>query len=133
MKMTVTLIESGSQHNVVPDRCSFVVDVRTTDAYTNEETLEIIRQHVKSEATPRSTRLQPSKIDLDHPIITAAKALGMELYGSPTLSDQALMPFATVKVGPGVSGRSHTADEFIYLVEVADGITGYINLLEKLF
>lgn len=132
VKMSVTMIESGSQHNVVPESCRFVVDVRTTDAYSNEETLKVIRDHVKSEAQPRSTRLQPSRIAMDHPMVKAAESLELKLFGSPTMSDQALMPFPTVKIGPGVSDRSHTADEFIYLAEIKEGIEGYIKLLTKL-
>lgn len=133
VKMAVTMIEAGSQHNVIPEVCRFVVDVRTTDAYTNEETLEIIRTYVKSDVKERSTRLQPSRIDSDHEIVKAANALGMNLFGSPTLSDQALLPFPTVKIGPGVSERSHTADEFIYIEEIKEGILGYLTLLNKLF
>lgn len=131
IKMSVTMVESGSQHNVIPDTCNFVVDVRTTDAYTNEETLAIIRQHVRSEVKERSTLLQPSRIDRDHEIVQAADALGMELFGSPTMSDQALIPFPTVKIGPGISERSHTADEYIELEELKSGILGYLALLHK--
>ena len=132
IQMSVTMIEAGSQHNVVPETCSFVVDVRTTDAYSNEETLEIIRSHVKSEVKERSTRLQPSRIDQDHEIVQAAKTLGMHLFGSPTMSDQALMSFPSVKIGPGLSERSHTADEFIYIEEIKEGILGYLALLNKI-
>lgn len=133
VKMSVTMIDAGTQHNVVPESCHFVVDVRTTDAYTNEEALEIIRKHVKCEVKERSTRLQPSRIPGDHELLKAAKALEMRLFGSPTMSDQALMPFPTVKIGPGLSDRSHTADEFIYLDEIKEGISGYLSLLNKLF
>ena len=132
VKMSVTVIEAGKQHNVVPDRCHFVVDVRTTDAYSNEETLAIIREHVACEVTPRSTRLNPSGITVEHPVVQAGMALGRKTYGSPTLSDQALMPFVSLKMGPGDSARSHTADEFIYLAEIEEGIELYINLLEKI-
>jgi len=131
VKMSVTMIESGTQHNVVPDTCHFVVDVRTTDAYSNEETLEIIRSHVNCEVNERSTRLQPSRITEDHPIVKAAKALDTELFGSPTMSDQALMPFPTVKIGPGDSNRSHMADEYVYVDEIREGIMGYLMLLNK--
>jgi acetylornithine deacetylase len=132
IKMSVTVINAGTQHNVVPDECSFVVDVRATDAYSLEETLEIIKQNVKSEVTPRSIRLNPSGISLDHPIVKKGIALGMKPYGSPTLSDQALMPFTSIKIGPGDSDRSHTADEYIFVEEIYDGISGYVELLDGL-
>lgn len=132
VKMSVTVIEAGSQHNVVPDTCHFVVDVRTTDAYSNEETLEHIRQHVSCDVKERSTRLQPSRIDKEHELVKAAAELGIDTFGSPTMSDQALMPFATVKIGPGDSNRSHAADEYIYVEELREGILGYLMLLNKL-
>ena len=132
VKMSVTLIEAGSQHNVVPASCKFVVDVRTTDVYTNLQVLEIIQQHVESEVTARSTRLNPSAIDLQHPIVKSGQALGANLYGSPTMSDQALLPIPSIKVGPGDSARSHAADEFIYINEIDQGIKFYINLLKGL-
>lgn len=132
IKMSVTMINAGTQHNVVPDNCDFVVDVRATDAYSLEETLEIINQHVKSKVIPRSIRLKPSKINLEHPIVKKGIQLGMSTYGSPTLSDQALMPFESIKIGPGDSVRSHTADEFIYIHEIKAGIATYINLLSDL-
>ena len=132
VKMSVTVINAGTQHNVVPDKCHFVVDVRATDAYTLEETLEIIKQNVKCEVIPRSVRLNPSGISEDHPIVKRGITLGMKPYGSPTLSDQALMPFASIKIGPGDSARSHTADEYIYVWEIEKGISGYIALLENL-
>ncbi len=129
IKMTPAIIKGGTKHNVVPDHCSFTVDVRTTDAYTNEETLAIIQHYLISEVTPRSTRLQPSFIAEDHPIVSAGKAIGLKTFGSPTLSDQALLPVPSIKIGPGKSARSHTADEFIYLDEIAKGIHTYITLL----
>lgn len=129
IKMTPAIIKGGSKHNMVPDRCSFTVDVRTTNAYTNEETLAIIKTHLISEVTPRSTRLQPSFIAEDHPIVRAGKSVGLQTFGSPTLSDQALLPVPSIKIGPGKSSRSHTADEFIYLDEIAKGIDAYITLL----
>jgi acetylornithine deacetylase len=132
IKMTVTLINAGTQHNVVPDTCSFVVDVRLTDAYTMDETLDIIKKHIKAEVTPRSMRLKPSGILLDHPIVKKGLALGLKTYGSPTLSDQALIPFPSIKIGPGDSARSHTADEYIYISEINAGIEGYIDLLTEL-
>lgn len=131
VKMSVTQIEAGTQHNVVPAQCKFVVDVRTTDAYSNLEVLEIIRRHVSCEVTPRSTRLNPSGIDENHKLVKAADILGINKFGSSTLSDQALMPWASVKMGPGLSERSHTADEFIYLSEIEAGIDRYIALLEQ--
>lgn len=133
IKMSVTIIEAGKQHNVVPDECKFVVDVRTTDAYSNVETLVIIKKNINSEVTPRSTRLNPSGIPTSHPLVEVAKHLSRKTYGSPTLSDQALMPFTTLKLGPGDSARSHTADEFIYLHEIEEGINLYIKILEKYF
>lgn len=132
VKMSVTVIEAGKQHNVVPDKCRFVVDVRTTDAYSNQETLAIIREHVDCGVEPRSTRLNPSGIGDDHPIVKAGKSLGRNTYGSPTLSDQALMPFPSVKVGPGDSARSHTADEYIFIKEIEEGVAIYIAMLSKL-
>lgn len=132
IKMSVTVINAGTQHNVVPDECSFVVDVRATDVYSLEETLEIIKQNVKCEVTPRSVRLNPSGISLEHPIVKKGIAIGMKPYGSPTLSDQALMPFISIKMGPGDSARSHTADEYIFVEEISKGISGYVELLKGL-
>jgi acetylornithine deacetylase len=132
VKMSVTIINAGSQHNVVPASCNFTVDVRVTDAYRNEEVLEIIRQHVQSDVTPRSIRLKPSKIAKEHPIVQAGIALGRTTYGSPTTSDQSLLDIPSLKVGPGDSARSHTADEFIYLDEIKEGIELYTRMLEKI-
>jgi acetylornithine deacetylase/succinyl-diaminopimelate desuccinylase-like protein len=129
MKMSVTIIQSGSQHNVVPAECKFTVDVRVTDAYSLEEALEHIKQHVKCEVTPRSLRIRSSGIKMDHPLVLAARKMGLRLYGSPTTSDQALMPAPSVKIGPGDSARSHSADEFIYIAEIEQGIRTYITLL----
>lgn len=129
IKMSVTMINSGTQHNVVPDECTFVVDVRANEAYSLEETLEIIKKNVKSEVVPRSMRLKPSCISINHPIVKKGLEIGMNTYGSPTLSDQALMPFLSVKIGPGNSSRSHAANEYIYVSEIEQGIYGYINLL----
>ena len=130
LKMTVTIINAGSQHNVVPANCTFTVDVRVTDSYTNEEVVELIKQHVSCEVKPRSVRLKPSSIDKNHSIVQAGIALGKTTYGSPTTSDQALLDIPSLKCGPGFSGRSHMADEFIYVKEVAEGIEGYINMLK---
>lgn len=132
LKMSVTIINAGSQHNVVPAQCDFTVDVRVTDAYRNEEVLEIIRQHVECEVKPRSIRLKPSSISKKHPIVQAGIALGRTTYGSPTTSDQALLDIPSLKLGPGESGRSHMADEFIYLDEIREGIDLYIKILEKI-
>jgi acetylornithine deacetylase len=132
VKMSVTLIQAGEQHNVVPASCTFTVDVRTTDVYTNEEVIEIIKQHVSCEVKPRSLRLQPSGIAADHPFVKEGIAAGRNTYGSPTLSDQSLMPWPSVKIGPGDSARSHTADEFIYLQEIEEAVELYINLLSTI-
>jgi len=129
VKMSVTIIQAGTQHNVVPDRCSFTVDVRVTDSYSNEEVVEIIKQQVQSEVQPRSVRLRSSSISKNSPIVQAGLALGRETYGSPTTSDQALIPVPSLKMGPGDSARSHTADEFIYLHELEEAIQLYIQLL----
>ncbi len=131
IKMTATIINAGKQHNVVPAECTFTVDVRVTDQYSLEDVLDIIRSNIKSEVTPRSLRMRPSGIALDHPLVKAAKSMGLNLYGSPTTSDQALIPVPSVKMGPGDSARSHTADEFIYVKEIEQGISTYITLLER--
>lgn len=130
--MNVTMIHAGTQHNVIPDECRFTVDIRATDAYTLEETLQIIQEHTQSEIIPRSVRLRPSGISLTHPLVQAAKGRSHRLYGSPTLSDQALLPFESIKMGPGKSERSHTADEFIFIDELNTGLNGYIFHLENL-
>jgi acetylornithine deacetylase len=132
IKTTVTIIHAGTQHNVIPDKCTFTVDVRTTDAYTNEEILEIIQKNVKCEVIPRSTRLKSSSIDKNHVLVKSAEKLGIETLGSTTTSDMALWKVPAVKIGPGKSERSHTADEFIYLKEIKEGINTYIKLLEQI-
>ncbi|HYG02744.1 MAG TPA: M20 family metallo-hydrolase [Chryseosolibacter sp.] len=129
IKMSVTMINAGKQHNVVPEACDYTVDVRVNDQYSLEEVLDTIRRHVSSEVKPRSMRMRPSGIALDHPIVTAALASGLTTFGSPTTSDQALIPVPSVKIGPGDSARSHTADEFIYVAEIVEGIGTYIKLL----
>ncbi|HEY4652219.1 MAG TPA: M20 family metallo-hydrolase [Pontibacter sp.] len=129
IKMSVTVVQAGSQHNVVPDTCKFTVDVRVTDAYSLEEVLATVKQYVKATVTPRSVRLQPSGIPLTHPIVQAGIKLGRNTYGSPTTSDQALLRVPSVKLGPGDSARSHTADEYIELRELEEGIELYINML----
>lgn len=132
VKMTVTIINAGSQHNVVPDTCTFTVDIRPTDVYRNAEILEIIKQNVSCEVQERSIRLNASSIPITHPIVQQGIRLGRSYYASPTTSDQALMPFDSIKIGPGDSARSHTADEYIYLEEVREGIEVYIRLLNDL-
>ena len=131
-KMSVTQIKAGYQHNLVPDVCEFVIDVRTNEHFSNEETLEIIRQHLKSEVSARSLRLNSSFIPDDHPLVKIAKDMKIHCYGSPTSSDQAVMPWTSVKIGPGDSARSHTANEYIYPEEIKNGIDLYIEILEKL-
>lgn len=131
IKVSTTMIKAGTQHNVVPDVCRFVVDVRTTDAYTNLQTLELIRQAAPTcTFTPRSTRLNPSGISTDHPLVKRLLTMGKVPFGSPTLSDQALMPFPSLKMGPGDSARSHTADEYICPMEIREAIHTYITLLD---
>lgn len=131
IKMSVTIINAGTQHNVVPDTCKFTIDVRTTEKYGNEDVLEVLKQHLQSEVIPRSVRLKPSSISPEHPIVQAGKILGLISYGSPTTSDQALLNIPSLKMGPGDSARSHTADEFIYLEEIEKGIQLYIDVLSK--
>ena len=132
LKMSVTVINAGSQHNVVPAKCDFVVDVRVTDAYRNEEVVAIIKQHVECEVTPRSMRLKPSSISKDHPFVQAGLVLGRKTYGSPTTSDQALLDITSVKIGPGDRAGSHMADDFIYIKEIHQGISLYVSMLERL-
>lgn len=132
ISMSVTVINAGSQHNVVPAECDFVVDVRVNDKYSNEEVLSSIQSNVKSEVKARSTRLNSSGVNQNHPIRTVSSKLGIQTYGSPTLSDQALMPCESVKMGPGDSARSHTADEFIYTKELEQAIPKYIAVLTQL-
>lgn len=131
IKLSVTIINAGTQHNVVPDTCTFTLDVRVTEQYTLEEVIETIQTNIQSEVKPRSIRLKPSSIPADHPIVQAGLALGRHTYGSPTTSDQAVLNCPSLKCGPGHSARSHSADEFIYLHEIAEGITGYIHMLEQ--
>lgn len=134
IKVSVTMINAGTQHNVVPDKCTYVVDVRTTDAYSNEETVELLRDTVQwSELTPRSTRVHASVIDLNHPLVRSAVSLGREPFVSPTTSDMALMHgIASLKMGPGSSSRSHTADEFVLLDEINEALYLYPQLIRNL-
>ena len=132
IKMSVTSINTENKaHNVVPAVCSFIVDIRVTDVYTHEEILETIQLHIQSEVKPRSMGLRSSKIEKDHPLVQAGIKLGKQIYGSPTTSDGALIPAPILKCGPGDSARSHTADEFIYLKEIEEGIDTYIKILEQ--
>lgn len=130
VKMSLTVVQAGTQHNVVPDKCMMTVDVRTNECYTNEEVFDIIRRNVRSRATARSFRLHSSGIDPSHPLVRQCVAMGMTPYGSPTLSDQALMPFASLKLGPGESARSHTADEYICIDELRHALEVYPQLLQ---
>jgi acetylornithine deacetylase len=132
VRMTVTQIEAGNQHNVIPAECKFVVDVRVTDKYSNQQVLDIVKEHVNVEVKARSLRLNSSSIPVEHPLVQAGISLGLKTYGSPTLSDQAVLSCPSLKLGPGDSLRSHTADEFIYVNEIEEGIQLYINLLSKI-
>lgn len=132
VKMSVTQVNAGTQHNVIPDLCSFVVDIRSNECYSNEELFEEIRSHIQSEAKARSFRLNSSHIDKEHPFVQRTIQLGRTPFGSPTLSDQALMRFPSVKIGPGKSSRSHTADEYIMVSEIEDAIRMYIEILDGL-
>ena len=129
-KMTLTVVNAGTQHNVIPDKCTMLVDIRTNEFYDNEEVYEFIRQHLKSEVKAHSFRLKSSRIDPEHPLIKKCVAMGMKPFGSPTLSDQALMHFPSFKLGPGESSRSHSANEFIRISEIRDAITKYETLLD---
>lgn len=129
-KMTVTVINAGTQHNVIPDECRFTIDVRTNEYHRNEDVFEYLSKHLKSEIKARSFRLGSSSISENHPIVVRCKAMGMQPFGSPTLSDQALMPFTSLKLGPGDSARSHSADEYICISEIEDAIGKYVELLE---
>lgn len=129
VKCTVTIAHAGSQHNVVPDLFEYTIDCRVNECYTLEEVYQILQKELKASLSPRSMRLNSSKMDENHPIVRAGKKLGIGTFGSPTLSDQSLMDFPSVKIGPGHSGRSHTADEFIYLKEIEQGLETYLSLL----
>ena len=129
VKMSVTIINAGTQHNVIPDKCTFTVDVRTNELYSNEELYNQICQHVQSDVQARSFRLNSSRIDPSHPLVQKIISLGGKPFGSPTLSDQALMPFPSLKMGPGQSSRSHTADEYIELKEIEEAIEFYLKVL----
>lgn len=130
-KMSVTIINAGSQHNVVPAECKFTVDIRVNELYDFEEVIQIIQQNIGSVISPRSLRLRSTGIALNHPLVKAGIELGKTYYGSPTTSDKALMSFPALKMGPGDSARSHSADEFIFVDEIKNGIEGYVQLLKK--
>lgn len=132
VKMSVTIVNAGTQHNVVPDKCVYTIDVRSNECYTNEEIFAEIERNIKSVPVARSFRLSSSRIDEEHPFVVRCKKLGLTPFGSPTLSDQALMRFTSVKIGPGQSSRSHTADEFIRISEIAEAIDVYTKLLDGL-
>ena len=128
-KMQCTVVNSGTQHNVVPDECRFIIDVRTNEYYTNEEVFAFLQSRMRSQLTARSFHLHSSSIPLEHPLVQRCVAMGMRPFGSPTLSDQALMRFPSFKLGPGESSRSHSADEFVCLSEIENAISTYLKLL----
>lgn len=132
VKMTPTIINSGSQHNVVPNSCQFTVDVRTNELYSNEEVYNLVKENIKSKVTARSLRLNSSSIPLDHPYVKAGLAIGRTYYGSPTSSDQAVIPCPSLKIGPGLSTRSHSSDEFIYTNEIKEAIQIHISILNQI-
>jgi acetylornithine deacetylase len=134
VKMSTTVIETSNKaHNIVPDSCHFIVDVRVNELYTLEEVLQTIDENLESEVKPRSTRMRSTSISLDHPLVRSGIKLGRKPYGSPTSSDKSLMPFPALKMGPGDSARSHTADEYIYVKEIKEGIELYVKLLEGVY
>ena len=132
VSMQVTMISSGTQHNVVPDQCDWVADIRTNEHYSNETVFDVLKQNLKGEVKARSFRLNPSFISGEHPVVKRGTDMGLKSYGSKTLSDQSLMSFPTIKIGPGDSKRSHTADEYICVDEIRQGISNYIQLLKGL-
>ena len=132
VSMQVTQINAGYQHNVIPDECSFVIDIRVNDCYTNQEVVDTLRSNLMAEISPRSMRWQSRSIDINHPLVVKAQSQGINTFGSPTLSDQVHCTFPTVKIGPGDSNRSHTPDEYIKLSEIKAGVNTYVKLLENL-
>ncbi|MFZ9660874.1 MAG: peptidase dimerization domain-containing protein, partial [Chitinophagaceae bacterium] len=133
VKMSVTVIETDNKaHNVIPPECKFIVDIRVNECYSFDEVISIIKEHLISEIKPRSMRMRSTIIQEQHPLVAAGLSLGRSAYGSPTTSDKALMPFPALKMGPGDSARSHTADEFIFTEEIKSGIGLYIELIKKL-
>lgn len=132
VRMSVTGINAGIQHNVIPDKCTFMVDIRSTDAYTNSEIIEIIKTNISSDILRTSNNLNPSSVPENHVLVSTAKKLGVPMFASPTLSDQSQINTPSIKMGPGMSERSHTADEFVYLTEIKQGVQGYIRLLKEI-
>lgn len=132
VKMTVTQVNAGKQHNVIPDSCSYVVDIRSNECYSNSELLDIINSHVGSDIKARSTRLNSSSISVEHPLVKRAVEIGRKPYGSPTLSNQALLSIPTLKMGPGESSRSHTANEFVCISEIREGMELFCKMLDGL-
>ena len=130
VKMTITIIQAGTQHNVIPDTCSFTVDVRSNECYSNKEIYDVVCQNVESEVKARSFRLNSSRMESSHPLLQRAIELGRKPFGSPTLSDQALMPFPSMKMGPGQSSRSHTADEYILIQEMEEALDIYRKMID---
>jgi acetylornithine deacetylase len=132
IKMSVTIVNAGMQHNMVPDTCTYTVDIRINELYTHEEILNTIKENVTAEIVPRSMRMKSSSIIVSHPLVQSGIKLGREMYGSPTTSDKALMDCPSLKMGPGDSARSHSADEFVFVKEIEEGIDLYIKLLENI-
>ena len=132
VKQTVTIINAGTQHNVIPDACTFTIDVRSNECYTNEEIFAFFQEHLTSELKARSFRLSSSSIPMEHSFVQACIREGLTPFGSPTLSDQALMRFPSLKLGPGESSRSHTADEYIKISEIDDAISLYVKLFRNM-
>jgi acetylornithine deacetylase len=133
VKMTVTTINAGYQHNIVPDRCTYCVDIRLNELYTHQEIIEVISKNVKAEIKPRSLKYKPSFTPIDNYFVKVGMELGLKTFGSPTCSDRIHMNFPALKMGPGDSSRSHTADEFIFLDEIRNGLEIYIKFLNKVF
>nr|WP_314839468.1 M20 family metallo-hydrolase [uncultured Flavobacterium sp.] len=133
VKMTITQINAGKQHNVVPAECHLVVDIRVNDCYSNQEILETVRANVAADINPRSMHLNASSIPVSHGLVQAGIALGRTTYGSPTLSDQSVLSCKSLKLGPGETLRSHSANEFIFIHEITEGIQLYINILTNFF
>ena len=132
VKMSVTILNAGQQHNMVPEVCTFTVDIRLNELYAHEEILKIISQNTSCKVVPRSTRIESTSIAISHPLVQSGASIGRKMYGSPTTSDKALISCPSLKMGPGDSARSHMADEYIYISEIEDGIKIYINLLENI-
>jgi acetylornithine deacetylase len=132
VQIQVTVIQAGTQHNVVPAECRFTIDIRLNELYTHQEVFHILQEHLHSALQARSMRLRATIINEEHPLVRSGRALGLASYGSPTMSDKALLPCPALKLGPGDSARSHTADEYIELDEIRAGIQTYLDLLQPL-